>query len=195
VTNFLQHRPALKVVLAVAAGIVMANEFNLSVGVTTALLVPLIGATAVFHLLARKFQNLRLVTSLFLFLTLLALGAWKLSVDSAAVKMNPLLQYASSGKDVHLTGEILDRPVRKPKTFQFAMRVSELDTGGLRTSVNGDLLVYLRRDEAADGMARSLTVGDKIEILGKLETPRGPRNPGDFDFQRYLLLKGISGVV
>jgi competence protein ComEC len=195
VTNFLQHRPALKVVLAVAAGIVMANEFNLSVGVTTALLVSLIGVTAVFHLLARKFQNLRLVTSLFLFLTLLALGAWKLSVDSAAVKTNPLLQYASSGKDVHLTGEILDRPVRKPKTFQFAMRVSELDTGGLRMSVDGDLLVYLRRDGASDNIARTLAVGDRIEILGKLETPRAPRNPGDFDFQRYLLLKGIPGVV
>jgi competence protein ComEC len=195
VTNFFQHRPALKVTLIVAAGIVMANEFDLSVGVTTLSLISFIAATILVHALARKFLNLRLLIPVFLFLTLLVLGAWKLSLDTAAVKMNPLLQYAGSGEEVHLTGEILDRPQKKPKTFQFAMRVAELETGGLRTSVGGDLLVYLRRDGAADNIARTLAVGNRIEILGKLETPRGPRDPGDFDFQRYLLLKGISGVV
>jgi competence protein ComEC len=83
----------------------------------------------------------------------------------------------------------------KPKTFQFAVRVAEIDTGGMRSKVESDLLVYLRRDGVTDTVAKALAVGEKVEIVGKIETPRGRRNPGDFDFQRYLLLKGISGVV
>jgi competence protein ComEC len=195
VTNFLQHRPALKVALVVAAGIVMANELDLSIGMATLLLASFIAVAVLIHLLAKRFWNLHVLTPIFLSLTMLVLGAWKFSLDTAAVKMNRVVQYASSGKEVHLTGEILDRPLKKPKTFQFAMRVAELDTGGLGASVEGDLLVYLRRDEAADNFARTLAVGNRIEVLGKIEAPKGPRNPGDFDFQRYLLLKGISGVV
>jgi competence protein ComEC len=193
--DFFQHRPALRVALIIAAGIVVANEFDLSVELTTLLLILFIAVTVLISLLAKRFWNLRLLTPLFLSLTLLVLGAWKLSLDTTAVKMNPLLHYANSGKEVHLIGEILDRPQRKPKTFQFTVRVAEIDTGGLESRVDGDLLIYLRRDGWSDSVVGGLAVGKKIEILGRIEAPRGPRNPGDFDFGRYLLLNGVSGVL
>jgi competence protein ComEC len=195
VTNFFQHRTALKATLTVAAGIAAANEFDLSVEVSTVLLASLIVVTVVTILLGRKVEYARLVTPALLFMTLFILGAWKLSLDTAAVKVNPLLRFAKMGRDVRLTGEILDKPQKKPKTFQFAVRVAEIDTGGVASSVEGDLLVYLRRDGASDSVASALAPGKKIEVLGKIEAPRGRRNPGDFDFQRYLLLKGVSGVV
>jgi len=195
VTNFFQHRPALKAALTLAAGIAAANEFDLSVEVSTILLASLLVVTVVTILLGRKAEYARLVTPALLFMTLFVLGAWKLSLDTAAVKANPLLRFAKLGRDVRLTGEILDRPQKKLKTSQFAVRVAEIDTGGVASSVEGDLLVYLRRDGASDSVAFALAPGNKIEIFGRIEAPRGRRNPGDFDFQRYLLLKEISGVV
>ena len=37
--------------------------------------------------------------------------------------------------------------------------------------------------------------GSEIEIRGQLSIPKGVRNPGGFDYQRYLSQSGISATI
>ncbi len=45
-----------------------------------------------------------------------------------------------------------------------------------------------------DSVYNILKVGNKISIIGSLQKPRGERNPGEFDYSKYLLNKGIVAI-
>jgi competence protein ComEC len=45
-----------------------------------------------------------------------------------------------------------------------------------------------------DSLYNILKVGNKISIIGSLQRPRDERNPGEFDYSKYLLNKGIVGI-
>jgi competence protein ComEC len=50
------------------------------------------------------------------------------------------------------------------------------------------------RLEIADHPA-GLAVGDELEIVGRASAPRGPMNPGEFDYAAYLQDQQVRGVV
>jgi competence protein ComEC len=75
------------------------------------------------------------------------------------------------------------------------MRVEEIDAGREVEKARGDLLLYVPRDTAANSAMGSLGVGANIQVYGRIERPKGPRNPGDFDFRHYLLLNNISAIM
>lgn len=193
--NFFQHRPALKVGLIVAGGIIFADHFNLSVQLTSLTVSFFVFAAILLFLLRRILEVIRHLMPVLLVCTLFALGAWKVALDKTSVMSTPLLSHADTGKNVRLLGEVLDRPQRKPSTFQFVFRVYAIDVGTEMENTEGDLLIYVRRDEASDSIMNELVVGRNMQVYGRVERPKGPRNPGDFDFRHYLLLNGISGVM
>ena len=42
---------------------------------------------------------------------------------------------------------------------------------------------------------KRLTIGDKIVAVGLIQSARSKRNPGEYDYQKYLNSKGIVGIV
>jgi competence protein ComEC len=78
------------------------------------------------------------------------------------------------------------------------IRVSQLRRTDDWMAVSG------RAQLIAAGHLRDLHVGDEVEIVGRLVAPRGPGNPGEFDYASYLrdqriraqvlVLKAASGV-
>ncbi len=54
------------------------------------------------------------------------------------------------------------------------------------TTVKGKVLVYASGEEA-----RNLRYGDKVELSGRVFLPETRRNPGGFDFRKYLAESGI----
>lgn len=50
-------------------------------------------------------------------------------------------------------------------------------------------------NEKTEKLFSELKVGNKIKLTGTLQRPRDERNPGEFDYQKYLSAKNISGIV
>ena len=50
-------------------------------------------------------------------------------------------------------------------------------------------------DQKTGELFDKLKVGNKIKLTGALQRPRDERNPGEFDYQKYLEARNISGIV
>ncbi|MHB8905301.1 MAG: DNA internalization-related competence protein ComEC/Rec2 [Melioribacteraceae bacterium] len=50
-------------------------------------------------------------------------------------------------------------------------------------------------NKKTDKLFSELSVGNTISLKGTLQQPRSERNPGEFDYEKYLNSKGISGIV
>jgi competence protein ComEC len=78
---------------------------------------------------------------------------------------------------------------REPIT-QFPMRLSALvGRDGRSTPIRGKVLVCVEETVAP------FQAGDEINVMGFLSRPAAPRNPGQFDYQRYALSLGQAGVL
>src|SRR5262249_29434583 len=105
-------------------------------------------------------------------------------------------------KPVRLTGRIVDRPAIFPRSqaelpasiprFDRTLCVLEctsLISGETVQSVSGRARLEI------DGQWLQGATGDEVEVLGILSRPGGPRNPGAFDFRRYLRADGLLVTV
>ncbi|MBX3439354.1 MAG: ComEC family competence protein, partial [Planctomycetaceae bacterium] len=60
---------------------------------------------------------------------------------------------------------------------------------------NGDVPVTGRVRVIVTGHVLHATVGDRVEVLGRLMRPRGSQNPGGFDYRTFLRQEGIRSVL
>ena len=95
------------------------------------------------------------------------------------------------GREVIATGRILEEPERRSEGMRFAMELERWQDpeGGEAGSVTGTVLVRLRE------MSPDLGYGDRLSLEARLMRPQPARNPGAFDYRRFLELKGIYGTM
>lgn len=176
-------------------GILLAERLSLSVSLTSFLLAGVVAAGILLHLLSRSRHGMEAILTSVILCVLAVLGAWKFAVDERSVTGSRLAMYVDSAREVWLVGSVHDQPQKKSKSFQFVLRVSLIRLESRTEKIDGDILILVRKSPEADSLMMSLRVGDPVAVYGKLEHPKGPRNPGEFDFRRYLLLNDISAVV
>ncbi len=85
-----------------------------------------------------------------------------------------------SGRDVALRGWIDAFPVHAPGQITFSLAVTEPRAARVPPRVR--LTWY---DPPA-----GLAPGDSLQVIARLRTPHGLRNPGGFDYERWLLASG-----
>lgn len=121
----------------------------------------------------------------------------------SAVRTDHIAAFATeTAAPVRLIATIEDAPVvLQPREDKLAggtprtertvctIRCQELVTGAERIAVSG-----LARFEV-QGVAYGYGIGDRVQIVGRCSRPSGSRNPGGFDFRRYLRVSGIHVVV
>ncbi|MBX7041916.1 MAG: DNA internalization-related competence protein ComEC/Rec2 [Ignavibacteria bacterium] len=97
-----------------------------------------------------------------------------------------------TGRTIKLAGTVSDIPDADSTRIRFPVSVHKLihrDT----LPVEGEVIVSITLSER-DSMSPEISPGQIVLLKGKLETPPGSRNPGEFDYRRYLSLKGIYFV-
>ncbi|GMW05509.1 MAG: DNA internalization-related competence protein ComEC/Rec2 [Gammaproteobacteria bacterium] len=118
-------------------------------------------------------------------LVLLACG-WTLV--RAGWLLDAQLPEALAGQDVLVRGVVCDFPRSDPQAVRFVLA---LDAG--RQSAALPSRVYLSWFDRAP----PIRPGERWQLRVRLRPPRGLRNPGGFDFERWLYVRGIgaSGYV
>ena len=123
-------------------------------------------------------------------LMLLGLGAGGLRL--AAFQARPLSDcshHADSPLPVTLTGTIVSDPeTRRGGRLSFSLRSETLARRGRTVVVTGDVSIGLGPDAAS---GQSFDYGDRVQLIGRLETPIGATNPGAFSWRDYLARRGV----
>ncbi|MDQ3228956.1 MAG: DNA internalization-related competence protein ComEC/Rec2 [Pseudomonadota bacterium] len=98
------------------------------------------------------------------------------------------LPLAMEHGEVVVQGRIIDLPHSEPRRTRFRFRVDR--TSSQPAPLRGKMLQLAWYDE--DPTARDLQAGARWEMKVKLRAPRGLRNPGGFDSEKYALAQRLS---
>ncbi len=97
------------------------------------------------------------------------------------------------GREVTVRGHIISEPELKGERVTYAVRAESIRYGyhGEFARINGKLLLTtLSKNENS-----FFDYGRELEFEGTLTQPKGVRNPGGFDYRRYLAQKGVGAAV
>jgi competence protein ComEC len=184
----LSNRPALRVALLFVGGILLAQALPMG-----PLFFLLPGLAAILVSLILFFTNHSTSLSLTLHAAVGLAAASLFSVDADRSELKRLLPH-SFQEPVTVEGVIDARPIQKPVSVQLVVQTSGIvrDSGNDPTART--VIVFVKTKEQG-ALAKRLSIGSRLRIKGVIDEPPHPRNPGEFDYGRYLALNEIDGVI
>ncbi len=182
-------RPAVRVVLLFTAGIVLSTVIRPTS--SAVYYATICCAVAIGYCYGRKSSVLWI--SLFLHVVVFLLGVLfgLLRRDQIG---HDVLSPRSLGERILIEGRIESEPAGKGTRSEMVIRSSFIREDSIEIHANRRILVYVVR-KAHWSDPDSLSIGDCVRVSGYLEMLPGARNPGEFDYGRYLALNGIQGFV
>ncbi len=182
--------PVIKFTLFFITGIVLREYFELSIELnlillgTFALIFPV-----VFRLEKRK--SCFLFTSLIVCLLALATGFTSSNIEINGRTFIPDSIYAV--KNFTACGKIENIDLPGQNGFSFLLRTDSIKAE--RKLKTGVKILCRVSDAKASGLFDSLYPGNSVMVSGTYRKGRGDRNIGEFDYNKYLRSKNISGTV
>ena len=181
--SLLSIRPALKVVVLFIAGLVIGHFFDASPSVL--LLTLFVLSIAAILSLCVKVSALNFV----FILAIIVAGFLRLELATRLFPSHHISRFMDSTNALTVSGKVVGFPHRKKDRVEFELKTSELTNRKTRIPTTGKILVRLWRLNITAGY------GDNLQITGKIKLPRGERNPGEFNYQKFLAANGIYGIV
>ena len=165
-------------------GIILGNLIDVPVFLLFSILVLLL----VLLLYSFLKQNQRMA-ELLLVLTLLVAGLFRFELLTRDFPLNHISHFAGLDRFFSVKGRIVDFPdVREDRTY-LTMEVEKISNANREISSCGQILIRIKQPSFR------FNYGDKISFNGYVNQPTNKRNPGAFDYRKYLSGKHIFGVV
>lgn len=95
------------------------------------------------------------------------------------------------GEIVTVRGYVDSEPDIRETKISYIIKVVEIKASGGICNKNGRILLGTIKNEKPV----LYEYGSELIFTGRLDLPKGVRNPGGFDYRRYLAQKGVSGTV
>jgi competence protein ComEC len=116
-------------------------------------------------------------------------GAFRYAGVTQDPPENHLSLFPDFGEQVALSGRVSDEPDVFAEKIRLTLESREVAWEGNWAEVRGRVLVTVK--EGAD----DLGFGDLVTVHGRLRRPAPARNPGAFDYRKYLGRRGISALL
>ncbi|NIA28809.1 MAG: DNA internalization-related competence protein ComEC/Rec2 [Actinobacteria bacterium] len=179
-----QNKPALKLFILLIAGIILGRCFIIPPLFLFSILI--LSTIFVFITFAKQFRRL---FALCVILAFVVAGALLLQARVSSFPRNHIRQYVDLPVPVAIEGTI-DSPVDvREKAIKFVVNVDSIWVDYMPRLACGKALITLYDLHA------SLKYGDHIVAKGRLASPSGERNPGEFNYRKYLAAKNIYAVM
>ena len=120
--------------------------------------------------------------SIFLYIAVFAAIYGYSSQKNFGFKENHFSEYDAD----YLTVQLEKPLVEKANSYKLETKVLMASTADLQQEVNGNLLIYIEKEE---GM-RELNRKDKLVIPARYDEISPPMNPEEFNYRRYMSFKG-----
>lgn len=186
--------PALKFALLFSAGILSGSVFFISPFYSLPFIILLI-IISIF-LFFKKTDD-----KLFLFplaLLIFTSGFVKANFDFYISPGNSIKYFRDTEKEreYKLIGVITESPVQDSARIRFIIEAEKISFNDTDYNVSGNVAVYLHPDTKLDEMKLPpyLKYGDRISMYGRLSVPFAQKNPGSFDYRKYLEIYNIYKV-
>ena len=174
-------RPAIPLLISLICGILIGSDLA-GYGIW-AMAAAVVCAGLCLRQIVRKKNARFLPIVLFVFLGYLSVQPW----ISPRLPANHILHYT----DTHrwdITGRIADTPRKINHRTRFHLEVTSLGVDAQIHAVSGTLRV------TAVGDVRDLSVGDEVRFNSRIRSLTNFKNPGGFDYKRYMAFKGIRAT-
>jgi len=177
-TSPIYFRPAMPLLISLISGIVLGSEYKgFEIGSGAVLLV---SAAGVGRQIYCRRSGTILPILLFVALGYLSICPWVQPKFPA----NHIMHYAGSDR-WDITGKIDSQPQRINDRIRLVLQVSSLADKHQIHAVTGKLRV------TAVGELPQFSVGDVLRIKSRIRLINNFKNPGGFDYRRYMAFKGI----
>lgn len=93
----------------------------------------------------------------------------------------------SSHEETVFRAVLVEPPEARKNSMKLVLEIDRITVGGKVSETSGRILAYARRDS----LSESLAWGDVLLFSQKPEPVKGPANPGEFNFARYLATKNV----
>ena len=183
-------RPAARLALLFIVGIVLSGAVRGDPHLLLLLAIAI--GIAVLFLHARSIDSSPSSTIAYHVLVLL-LG-WYAGSDRVSQLEADVLSPRFYGERVLVDGRIESEPIRKGTRSEMVVHAETILRQTRSQHVSRRLLVHVVKS-ARWVNGDSLQTGDAVRFSGTLEALPGARNPGEFDYGRYLSLNGIQGFI
>ncbi len=117
------------------------------------------------------------------------LGAAAARYPMSPAEATHVSRFLDLGRQVELIGSVIDDPEDDGAKCRWTLEVDSILLSR-HLAVPSAGRVQVRTSYRTD-----VRYGERIAVRGALRAPRGERNPGEFDFARYLSYRGIYGTV
>ncbi len=179
----LRKYPGIFLLLVVIPGILLGDMFQVAGWVY---LLPAVVVCGIGVLLLGKERYQRAV--LFFGVGLFLFSAFHFSLYYVPTGSNHISNYADRSNRYHLFGTVIDWPdLRSDRT---ELKVA-LDSIGLDYNWQVKGIVLVKIPDTTTAFQRN----DRLEFYGRIYPVRASKLPGGFDYQRYMRLKGVYGIV
>jgi len=112
-------------------------------------------------------------------------AAWR-----AETRLAEQLPRLWEGQEVRLTGRVSDLPEQGSNGLRFVFDIARVETPGAVIPARVQLGWYVQPDEPPPRLAG----GDCVELTARLYRPQGSINPDGFDYEAWLLERGIRAT-
>ncbi len=186
---FWRGRPFLRILLFFASGILVARYWfadkQLPIKELIFLLVFLILASAIIASRVKSFRYswiAGLLLDIALFIAGLTLTVQYIRQSQVKLAENPQAVWE---------GKLLTEPMQRAKTVKFVLKIIKRADNDSVLPRSVKVLAYLKTDTLPVGMH----LGSFLVFQGKMSPVEAPKNPGEFDYRRFLQDRGISYMV
>ncbi len=189
------RRPALFALAAICAGVILGQYDLLSpwLWLVTAILALLVAGVLLFGATSSRAKVIAVVT--LTLLGLLSLMAFRVSAAGSGLSKNHILSSVGDGAQYRIYGLISDWPDVRERSTRLTLRVDstaqmvapERYAKSVRRS--GSIMVFINTQST------DFQYGDRIALDGVIAEAPEKKNPGGFDYARYLRWKDIFGIV
>jgi len=189
----LKNIPAVKFFILFAIGVFVGNYLNFS----AQYLLLFICFAFVFNLILYFKSSSQTASQFLLVILIFSAGLFKAELDFRIKEPNSIKKFPDSGKDnyIQLSGVIRNIPDYDSGRVRFILESENIVTMKDSFDVSGDVLVKVfKSNQKAEENVKELEEGDRVNLIGRISTPQGMRNPDEFDYRRYLELQGIDKI-
>ena len=183
--------PLVKVVIPFIIGIILQYAFSINPVILIILSACGIITSVIFY--GINVEKLTSLSSMILLFTIISLSAVYFALSSANKTTYPFKQTRYTHALVY--GKVKQISLPDGSDFKLVIKTDSVKVGNETKLIGINLLTRVFPKTKNDSIYNSLHPGNYITIEGTIKRGRGKRNPGEYDYQKYLESVDISALL
>ena len=184
----IQRAPLLNILLPFVAGIIATFHFTFALLPTLLVAAGLLAALVAMTYVPPLQRLHRSLFQLALALFFVCMGVVITQLRDPFADPQHYIHHTQVEERYRMRLVVDDTPVERARSYRVRARMLQVDNADTTVQCHGLVMLYLRKDSAA----AALRYGDLLEAEGRLELPMTAEKPGQFDYRKFLLTKGIA---